>query len=588
VLKFKLRTLFLSSLFLISLSTFSYVINSFKSIIIYNPKKDNFNHLNFSYEIYSSENILISKKSKKFDITDPNEQIPILLKNVFISSEDKRFLNHNGIDLKGISRALFTNIRNGYIKEGGSTITQQVARLIFLNNELTLLRKLKELIIALIFEFRFSKNEILKIYLNNLYLGEGAYGINEAAAIYFGKLISELSLSEIALLAGLAPAPSIYNPYKNFDLSIKNRDNILNSMYLKGYISKKSLNSALNYEIKIKDKNLKKLNDRVLEFYIIDNAKNILKNKNKSELGKFLKIRSSINYLWQIEAQNITTNLPPQIEIALISIESSSGLIRTMISGREPHKNEFNRATNALRALGSTFKIIPYTAILLEGAELYDVYEDSPQCWNDYCPRNFADRYRNKISLIEAFKTSSNIVPIQISQELGLDKIINLANKFGLGSQQKLEKYLPIAIGAVGDNLLNITNTYSIINNNGVSIKPSIISQIENQDSRVIWSNNIKGVRIIDDKIVRKLNQMLEKSVSEGNGIAASIEKEKILGKTGTSDKNRDLWFIGSIKDTTTGIWIGYDDNRVTQLSSGNAANLWKVYIKKIIDKNKN
>ena len=186
----------------------------------------------YSYLILSSDNKILSKLSRKFEITNNKHKIPFLLKYSFISAEDKKFLKHNGIDLMGLSRALMSNIKSGYLKEGGSTITQQVARLIFLNNDISFQRKTKEILISLILEFRYSKDQILKLYLNNIYLGSGAYGINEASQVYFGKLLNELTLSEIALITGLAPAPSIYSPYENIKLAIKNRNQILESMYL--------------------------------------------------------------------------------------------------------------------------------------------------------------------------------------------------------------------------------------------------------------------------------------------------------------------------------------------------------------------
>ena len=562
-----------------------YLHNLYKLIFAYNPQKIDNNNLNFSYVIYSSDNKILRKLSRKFDISNNNEEVPINLKNVFITSEDKRFLSHNGIDPKGLSRAIINNLRSGYIKEGGSTITQQVSRLIFLDNEFSFQRKIKEILISLIIDLKFSKNKILKIYLNNLYLGEGAYGINEAASVYFEKLIYELTLSEMALLAGLAPAPSIYNPYKNYELAIKNRDKILLSMFSDGYISKSDLNRALEFEIKLKHP---KINDKALVNYILDETIANFKQRNKFELNQHLKIKSSINYFWQKEAQKMTQLIPPQIEIGLVSIESSSGLIRSMLSGKNLDINEFNRVSSAMRPLGSTFKIIPYTAALLEGAELQDKYDDSPKCWENYCPRNFSDKYYGEISLIDSFKTSSNIVPIKISRKLGLKKIIDLANQFGLGYKQQIESFLPAAIGAYSDSLLNITNAYSTINNKGLSIKPSILESIELNNGQILWENEPKTNKIISQVITRKLNKMLKKSVSEGNGIAASIKNEEIYGKTGTSDRNRDLWFIGSTRDKTTGVWIGYDDNRKTELSSGNAARVWKSYTENIMNIKKN
>jgi len=536
---------------------------------------------NYSYVISSSDNKILSKLSRKFEIDNSEHKIPFFLKNSFISSEDKRFYKHNGIDLKSISRALIQNIRSGYVKEGGSTITQQVARLLFLNNDLSFQRKIKEIFLSLILEFRYNKNQILKLYLNNIYLGSGAYGVNEASQIYFGKLIEELTLSEIALIAGLAPAPSIYSPYQNIELAIKNRNKVLESMYIDGYISLANKNKAIKEKINLNYQKADNfLDDKLLINFILQETNKKIENKNDY---KFLRIKSSINKDWQEKAQKISRYAgPKEIEFALLSIESNTGLIRTMITSKNPSINEYNRVISSVRPLGSTFKIIPYAAALIEGIKLSDKFEDLQICWESYCPKNFSEDYRGSISLIESFKSSSNIVPILITKKIGLKNIINLANSFGLGYEQEFEEFSSLAIGAYGDNLLNITNAYSAINNNGKIQSPEIIEKIESFKKQPIWENKSISKKILDLKINKKMNKLLEKSVKEGTSKAASIKGKKIYGKTGTSDGNKDLWFIGSIYNLTTGIWIGYDDNKESELSSGNAAYLWKKFISEI------
>ncbi len=558
------------------------IINIFITTLKFDPSK---NHLSkdpkYSYVILSSDNKILSKLSRKFEINNNKNKIPFLLKYSFISAEDKRFLKHNGIDLIGLSRALMSNINSGYLKEGGSTITQQVARLIFLNNDISFQRKLKEILISLILEFRYSKDQILKLYLNNIYLGSGAYGINEASQVYFGKLLNELTLSEIALITGLAPAPSIYSPYENIKLAIKNRNQILESMYLDGYISIDARNKALNEKITLNHQTTNNLlNDKLLINFIIEETNNKIKDFNKY---KFLRIKSSINKKWQENGQNISASVKPNnIELALLSIDSNTGLIRTMITSKNPSLNEFNRVNSSIRPLGSTFKIIPYAAALTNGIKLNDKFEDLPTCWEDYCPKNFSEIYRGKISLIESFKSSSNIIPIKITKKVGIKKVINLANAFGLGYKQEFEEFPSLAIGAYGDNLLNITNAYAVINSNGKIYMPSTIEKIETLNGKSIWENKFISKQILDIKVNNNLKKLLEKSVNDGTSIAASIKGEKIFGKTGTSDGNRDLWFIGSIKNLTTGVWLGFDENKESELSSGNAAYLWKRFIAKI------
>ena len=586
MLKFKQKIYLSTPLLVVTIFLLLPLINLIKDTLSFKPETlIPHDSLNYSYEIYSVDNKLIKRLSKKFDLFDKNEKIPQALINAFISSEDKRFMSHNGFDFRGSTRAFLNNFQSGYIREGGSTITQQVARILFLNNEKNLKRKLKEIIISIILDLKYDKKQILKLYLNNIYLGSGAYGVNEAAQIYFGKFIHEINLSETALIAGLAPAPSIYSPFNDINLALQKRNKILNTMFAEGYISREDLSNALKEEINLAniEKGSTFLNDPVLINFILKEAKEIMQKSKIRRKYQHIKIKSSVNSLWQNKAQNLTKSIKPNgLEIALVTIESNKGLIRTLISGKKPIFNTFNRADSAIRPLGSTFKIIPYIAAFKEGMSLGDIYYDEPTCWDNYCPKNFSNKYKGKITLIDAFKTSSNIIPIKISQELGLEKIINLANLLGLGSEQKIDKYLPLAIGAYGDSLLNITNVYSTINNNGNIFKPSILEEIESSKKESIWQNKNKSKKVLNKETVKKSNEILEKSVSEGNGIAAYIKGEKIYGKTGTSDGNRDLWFIGSIKGITTGVWLGFDDNKETNLSSGNASLLWRDYIKSI------
>tara|TARA_B100000900_G_scaffold122194_1_gene103144 strand:- start:609 stop:2375 length:1767 start_codon:yes stop_codon:yes gene_type:complete len=575
--------IFIPSIFIFFV-VFSPIFNLIRITLNFDPLKiNNSNSINYSYEIISSDNKILSKLSRKFDVLDNQNLIPFFLKYAFISAEDKRFFNHNGIDFIGLSRAFISNIQSGYFKEGGSTITQQVARLIFLNNDLSFQRKIKEIIISLVLDLKYSKNQILKLYLNNIYLGSGAYGVNEASQIYFGKLITELTLSEVALIAGLAPAPSIYSPYENIDLAIQKRNKILKDMYIDGYISLKEKNKALKEKVNLSyQNNNRNFKDNLLVNFILKETNNKIKDHKKYD---FLRIKSSIYKDWQEIGQQISKSIGPNnIETALVSVEANSGLIRVMITSKNPKINEFNRVTSAIRPLGSTFKIIPYAAALIEGINLRNKFKDLPTCWKDYCPKNFSEIYRGNISLIDSFTTSSNIVPLTIANDIGLKKIIDLANLFGLGYQQEFEEFLPLAIGSYGDSLLNITNAYSVMNSNGNLYKPSILEKIESNNNELIWENKFIYEKILEPEVNKSLNNLLEKSVSNGTSIAASIKGEKVYGKTGTSDENRDLWFIGSINNLTTGVWIGFDENKSSKLSSGNAAYFWKKFISEIYD----
>ena len=298
MIKIKYKYFIFTPLIFILFSIFFPILNLIRITLNFDPLKiKNSESTSYSYEILSSDNKILSKLSRKFDVQDNTHLIPFFIKYSFISGEDKRFFDHNGIDLIGLLRASISNLRSGYFKEGGSTITQQLARLIFLNNDLSFQRKVKEIIISLLLDLKYSKNQILKLYLNNIYLGSGAYGINEASQVYFGKLLKELTLSEISLIAGLAPAPSIYSPYENINLAIKQRNKILKSMFIDGHISLNEKNEALQEKVKLKyQTNNKDLKDKLLVNFILQEANKKIKNNKKY---KFLRIKSSINKNWQ-------------------------------------------------------------------------------------------------------------------------------------------------------------------------------------------------------------------------------------------------------------------------------------------------
>ena len=511
-------------------------------------------------------------------------QIPEKVAKAFISAEDRRFFNHKGIDFIGIFRALIINSRKGEFEEGASTITQQLARIVFLNQDKNLTRKLKEAALALKIERNFPKEEILRFYLNNVYLGANAYGIGDAAWIYFSKPPSQLKLEEAALIAGLAPAPSLYSPLVNPDLAIERRNIVLKRMKRENYISQNEFEKSKMKSLNLKPGTPKLIKSSAPFFtsWLYQKLPEILTNE-QLEIGG-LTIITSLNNQWQLAAQQVIKNYSAKdIEGAIISIEPRTGLVRALVGGKDYEKNQFNRATQALRSPGSTFKLLIYASALSNGIKPENQFFDLPKCWENYCPRNFNNQYLGKISLTKAFTSSSNIVAVELLDQLGFKKVITTANSLGVGKTQKLDKYLPLAVGAYGETLMNMTSAYATIANRGIYKKPFPIEKIIGPNNKVIWSNNQeKNKQVIQKKVADTLNRMLEQTVSQGTGSAAFLSTRPVAGKTGTSDGNRDVWFIGSVPQLTTGIWFGNDNNNETILNSGNAAWAWKKYIQKI------
>ena len=538
--------------------------------------------------ILSSEEKVIQKLGPATQEKLKEGLMPLLIEQAFIAAEDRRFFEHKGVDLWGISRALITNIRQRSVREGGSTITQQLARTVFLNQDRTITRKIKEILLAYKLERELSKEKILEQYLNYVYLGSGAYGIADASWVYFSKSPNLLTIEEAALIAGLPPAPSLYSPLVNPDLAIKRRSIVLKRMLLEGFISKEEFSNAITKPLKINPASPKYLNS-LAPFFTSWVAQKIpeLLTTEQIEVGG-IKIKTSLKLDWQRKAKEVLTNYAPeQMEGALVSIEPESGLVRVLIGGKDFNKNEFNRATQALRSPGSTFKIFPYLAALKQGIKPQDEFFDRPKCWDMYCPKNFGDKYLGKVSLVESFEQSLNTIAVELLHTVGFKEVIQIAGQLGVGKSQDFGNYYPLAIGAYEQTLLDMTSAYAAIANRGIYIKPMPFEEIRGPNNKIIWSRSSDRIikkKAINNDIADTMNWMLQRAVNNGTGKAAKLESRIVSGKTGTSEGNRDLWFIGYLPELATGIWFGYDDNRETKSSSGEAAFAWKIFMEKILN----
>ncbi|MFL0777237.1 MAG: transglycosylase domain-containing protein [Prochlorococcus sp.] len=515
-------------------------------------------------------------------------EMPPLVEQAFVAAEDRRFYQHNGIDLWGISRALLTNLRKGSVREGASTITQQLARTVFLSQDRTITRKLKEAALATKLERQLSKAQILEQYLNYVYLGSGAYGISDAAWVYFSKTPNQLTLPEAALIAGLPPAPSLYSPLVNPDLALRRRSVVLDRMKQAGFISATEADAANTSPLNLKPAIPKYFNSAAPYFtsWVAKKLPNLI-NSDQIEMGG-LKIQTSLNLDWQKEAKQILfKNNPGNTQGAMVSIEPSTGLVRVMIGGNDFMASQFNRATQALRSPGSTFKLFPYAAAINAGIKPEYKFIDKPSCWNKYCPKNFGNKYLGSVSMANALKNSLNTVAVQILAKVGFDDVINMANQLGIGNERPLGKYYPLAIGAYEQTVLDMTAAYAAVANRGFYMKPTPFEEIRGPNNELLWSRRIDGDmgrRAIDRDVADTMNWMLQRVVSGGTGIAAKLPDRPVSGKTGTSEGARDLWFIGSIPQLTTAVWFGYDNNRETHSGSGEAAWTWKQFMLKIKD----
>ena len=513
-------------------------------------------------------------------------KMPLLVKQAFIAAEDRRFYEHDGIDTWGVARALVTNLKEGAVREGASTITQQLARTVFLSQDRTITRKLKEAALAMKLERQLSKQQILEQYLNYVYLGSSAYGVADAAWIYFSKQPDQLTTAEAALIAGLPPAPSVYSPLVNPDIARQRRAIVLDRMAQSGFITAGEAELARNSPLDLKPATPKYFNSAAPFFtsWVAQELPKLLTSE-QLEVGG-LEVRTSIDLDWQTKAlEVIRSNAPFDTEGALVSIEPGTGLVRVMVGGMSFSQSQFNRATQALRSPGSTFKLFPYAAALDSGIKPETIFIDKARCWGKYCPKNFGGKYLGKVSLADALKNSLNTVAVELQDKVGFDAIIDIANGFNIGTSRPLGKYYPMAIGAYEQTVLDMATAYAAVTNRGVFVKATPFEEIRGPGGEVLWSRRVdgdRGSRALDSDVADAMNWMLQRVVTGGTGIAAKLDDRPVAGKTGTSEGGRDLWFIGSIPQLTTAVWFGYDNNRETKSNSGEAAWAWNQFMIKI------
>lgn len=514
------------------------------------------------------------------------EQIPDNLKKAFIASEDRRFKQHNGVDPQGIVRASLNNLRSQGVVEGGSTITQQLTRILFLKQEQTIWRKLKEVRLAQKMEQELTKDQILERYLNLVYLGSGAYGVTDAAWVYFSKSPDQLSLAEMATIAGLAPAPSLYAPDKNPVAAKRRRDLVLQRMQEDGVITPEQRQAALQEPLTLKSSLPKRL--QVESPYFTSYIQKELPKYVSQDVLKSggLVVETTLNPTWQkVADEAVAKTLRNQgrwenfKQAAMVAIDPRNGEIKAMVGGKDFGKNQFNRVTQAQRQPGSTFKGFVYATAIASGKSPYDSYEDAPFVVDGYEPKNYSEKFHGSMNIRDALTRSVNIIAVKVLIDVGFTPTIKLAHDMGIKSE--LKPTYSLALGSNEVNLLELTSAYGSFATLGLHTEPHGISRIINRQGKVIWSANFKSKRALDADSAAIMTWMLRNVVEAGTGGAAQLGNRPVAGKTGTSDEARDLWFIGYIPQMVTGVWLGNDDNRPTDGTSGSAAYTWHEFMEK-------
>ncbi len=504
------------------------------------------------------------------------ELIPDALPQAILATEDRRFYYHPGFDPIGMGRALWKNHKAGRVVEGGSTLTQQLAKNVFLTPDKTLRRKSQEILLALWLEQRFTKQEILELYLGRVYFGAGAYGVDAAAERYFAKPASDLTVGECAMLAGLLKAPSRYSPASNAELASGRTTAVLQKMVAANYITPTQRDAIFATPIYVEPPEPQNSYG-----YFIDWAW----GKMEAELGapqEDMTVQTTLDGPAQIRGElAITARLNPKrgaSQAALVSMDGT-GAVRAMIGGANYQDSKFNRASLAKRQPGSAFKPFVYLAALRAGSQPHDTRIDAPVQIGDWEPGNFSGEYIGEVTLATAFTKSLNTVAVLLSEESGRETIVQTAGQFGLTGMRPLRS---IALGAQEVTPLALTESYLPFANYGYSAKAYAIETIYTADGRALYQREPTGSkRIISGKVLRDMNLMMHMTVEGGTGKNARIEGYDLAGKTGTTNDYRDAWFIGYAPDYVTGIWVGADDNSPMSRVTGGSipARIWHDYM---------
>ena len=502
------------------------------------------------------------------------ETVPVNLQHAFIAVEDNRFYEHNGVDPRGILRAVWSNINDRDISEGGSTITQQLAKNAYLTQERTLQRKIQEMFLAVKLEKQYTKQEILEMYLNQIYFGQGAYGVQAAAKTYFDKNVEELDLSECALLAGIPKSPNYYSPFNDVQAAKDRRAVVLDQMVKYGYIGRMEAEDAKNEELHLAT--LKQPTDKKEAAYFIDYVTQLLIDKYGADkvYKQGLKVYTTIDMDMQHKAEAaVAANLPDygadangvmQPQASLVAIDPTNGYIKAMVGGRGT--DQFNRATLAERQPGSAFKPFVFAAALENGFTPDTIIEDSPITINGWSPQNDSRRFSGSVTMRTVATFSMNVPTVKIAQKITMDKAIYYAQEMGITTfvleGEQNDRNFATSLGGMtrGMTPLEITSAYCTFANRGVYLPHVAITKVLDRNGKILEQVDPVGKVVLSEESAADLTSMLEDVILRGTGKRASIGRPA-AGKTGTTSNYHDAWFVGYTPDLVAGVWIGNDNN---------------------------
>jgi len=555
-------------------------------------------------EVYSDDEVLIGEFFIERRLIVPLSQMPKLLIKAFVAAEDARFFEHQGIDYWRILGAAFRNIEALEVVQGGSTITQQIAKSFFLTPERSITRKLKEAILAQRIESYLTKNEILYLYLNQIYLGEGAFGVAAAAKTYFGKSVQDLTLAECAILAGLPPAPNNLSPLRHPKKARERQLYVLHRMVERRLISPVQAIRAGAEEIRLRPKGPKGYHEAP---YAVEQVRMYIEEKYGKEIlyKGGLKTYTTLNFrmqqvaqkavlkgLEEFEAREGKGKGKGQVQGALIALDPQTGYILAMVGGRDFAASQFNRATQARRQAGSAFKPIVYAAALDKGFTPATVIVDEPFSYIDvpgkepWEPQNFDREFWGPITFRKALTFSRNVVTVKIAQSIGIEYLIQYARNLGIKS--KLEPNLSLALGAANVSLLEMTNAFGVFAAQGYRAEPILITRIVDKDGNILEEVEPSAIEVISPQTSYLITSLMQSVIQEGTGQRAKALGRPAAGKTGTTNDTRDAWFLGFIpQQLVAGAWMGYDIEKplgTHETGAVAALPIWLEFMKEAVD----
>ena len=510
------------------------------------------------------------------------EDMPAYLPAAFIAMEDRRFFSHNGIDPLGVTRAVLADLRAGHYVAGGSTISQQTAKIVYTAQERTMSRKLAELMDAAGLEQSLSKKQILELYLNRIYLGSAAYGVDGASLVYFGASARKLTLAQAAMLATLTRAPSVFSPRRDLAKAQARASLVLDAMVDTGAITQAEADDAKAHPALVVDR----AGMDARNFYLDTAADQAMKlaARNGVPPNVDLIVHTSFEPKLQEAARLAAGQVidkygrKNRVKEAAVVMMKPDGAVSALIGGTDYETSTFNRAIQAHRQPGSAFKPFVYLAALEAGLSPWDMRDDQPVDINGYQPANFGNHEYGTLTLADALAHSVNTITVNLGQEVGIDKVIEVARRTGITSP--LTPTPSLALGTSVVTPLELTGAYAVFANGGYRVEPYFITEVDQTDGKVLYRRNAPAPkRVIENAVDRDLLAMMWNVVATGTGGSASLAPREAAGKTGTTQNSQDSWFVGFTTDYVTGVWVGNDDNSATRGVTGGTlpAMIWKI-----------